>query len=186
MARSAGTLSIDSRGQASRSAIASLPASVTDHQRSFSAKLTCSPRYHRGGVAGASEKQSKALRELLGLRTAPEWHRRVQSLDRELVEGRRPHLTADEYEALLAPLIRLRLRRALMHALEDGVVSSPAAAQILGYLGHAHKDAYLEDLLDGGLFPNLASPDFTFLRDIKQRLNLDVQLLRSAVTPPSG
>lgn len=136
-------------------------------------------------MAGVSEKQSKALRELLGLRTAPEWQRRVQSLDRELVEGRRPDLTADEYEALLAPLIRLRLRRALMHALEDGVMSSPAAAQILGYLSRAHRDAYLEDLLDGSLFPNLASPDFTFLRDIKQRLHQDVQQLRSAVAPPA-
>src|SRR5215472_14306569 len=143
-------------------------------------------RYHRGGVVAASPEQKKALRELLGLRTAPEWHRKVQGLDRELVEGRRPDLTADEYEALLAPLIRLRLRRALMHALEDGVVSSPAAAQILGYFGHARKDAYLEDLLDGGLFPNLASPAFAFLLDIKQRLRHDVRQLRSAVTPSSS
>lgn len=137
-------------------------------------------------MVGASAEQRKALRELLGLRTAPEWQRKVQSLDRELVEGRRPGLTGEEYEALLAPLIRLRLRRALMHALEDGAISSPAAAQILGYLGRARKDAYLEDLLDGRLFPNLASPDFAFLREIKERLHRDVQQLRSAVTPPSS
>lgn len=137
-------------------------------------------------MVGASAEQRKALRELLGLRTAPEWQRKVQSLDRELVEGRRPGLTGEEYDALLAPLIRLRLRRALMHALEDGAISSPAAAQILGYLGRARKDAYLEDLLDGRLFPNLASPDFAFLREIKERLHRDVQQLRSAVTPPSS
>lgn len=137
-------------------------------------------------MVGASAEQRKALRELLGLRTAPEWQRKVQSLDRELVEGRRPGLTGEEYEALLAPLIRLRLRRALMHALEDGAISSPAAAQILGYLGRARKDAYLEDLLDGRLFPNLASPDFAFLREIKERLHRDVQQLRSAVKPPSS
>lgn len=137
-------------------------------------------------MVGASAEQRKALRELLGLRTAPEWQRKVQSLDRELVKGRRPGLTGEEYEALLAPLIRLRLRRALMHALEDGAISSPAAAQILGYLGRARKDAYLEDLLDGRLFPNLASPDFAFLREIKERLHRDVQQLRSAVTPPSS
>lgn len=137
-------------------------------------------------MVGASAEQRKALRELLGLRTAPEWQRKVQSLDRELVEGRRPGLTGEEYDALLAPLIRLRLRRALMHALEDGAISSPAAAQILGYLGRARRDAYLEDLLDGRLFPNLASPDFAFLREIKERLHRDVQQLRSAVTPPSS
>lgn len=137
-------------------------------------------------MVGASAEQRKALRELLELRTAPEWQRKVQSLDRELVEGRRPGLTGEEYEALLAPLIRLRLRRALMHALEDGAISSPAAAQILGYLGRARKDAYLEDLLDGRLFPNLASPDFAFLREIKERLHRDVQQLRSAVKPPSS
>lgn len=137
-------------------------------------------------MVGASAEQRKALRELLGLRTAPEWQRKVQSLDRELVEGRRPGLTSEEYEALLAPLIRLRLRRALMHALEDDAISSPAAAQILGYLGRVRKDAYLEDLLDGRLFPNLASPDFAFLREIKERLHRDVRQLRSAVTPPSS
>lgn len=137
-------------------------------------------------MVGASAEQRKALRELLELRTAPEWQRKVQSLDRELVEGRTPGLTGEEYEALLAPLIRLRLRRALMHALEDGAISSPAAAQILGYLGRARKDAYLEDLLDGRLFPNLASPDFAFLREIKERLHRDVQQVRSAVKPPSS
>jgi hypothetical protein len=145
-----------------------------------------SPALPSRRVVGASAEQRKALRELLGLRTAPEWQRKVQSLDRELVERRRPGLTSEEYEALLAPLIRLRLRRALMHALEDDAISSPAAAQILGYLGRARKDAYLEDLLDGRLFPNLASPDFAFLREIKERLHRDVRQLRSAVTPPSS
>jgi hypothetical protein len=129
-------------------------------------------------MAAPSEQQEKALRELLGLRTAPEWDREVQRLDRALVEGREPQLTAEEYDRLLAPVVRLRLRRALMHALEDGAVSSPAAAQILGYLGHARPEAYLEDLLDGRRFPNLASPDFAFLRDIKDRLHQDVQRLR--------
>jgi hypothetical protein len=130
-------------------------------------------------MAGPSEQQEKALRELLGLRTAPEWDREVQRLDRALVEGREPELTAEEYDRLLAPVVRLRLRRALMHALEDGAVSSPAAAQMLGYLSHGRTDAYLEDLLDGGRFPNLASPDFAFLREIKDRLHQDVRHLRS-------
>jgi hypothetical protein len=130
-------------------------------------------------MAGPSEQQEKALRELLGLRTAPEWDRTVQGLDRALVEGREPRLTAEEYESFLAPVIRLRLRRALMHALEDGAISSPAAAQILGYLGHGRRASQLEDLLDGRRFPNLASPDFAFLRDIKDRLHQDVRQLRS-------
>ena len=69
-------------------------------------------------MAGPSEQQEKALRELLGLRTAPEWDREVQRLDRALVEGRQPELTTEEYDRLLAPVVRLRLRRALMHALE--------------------------------------------------------------------
>jgi hypothetical protein len=130
-------------------------------------------------MALPSEQQEKALRELLGLRTAPEWDRKVQGLDRALVEGGEPRLTSDEYDSLLAPVIRLRLRRALMHALEGGAVSSPAAAQILGYFSHAGSTAYLEDLLDGRRFPNLSSPDFTFLRDIKDRLHQDVRQLRS-------
>src|SRR5438445_2799950 len=131
-------------------------------------------------MAGPSEQQEKALRELLGLRTAPEWDREVQKVDRALVEGRRPELTVAEYDRLLAPVIRLRLRRALMHALEDGAVSSPAAAQILGYLSHGRQDAYLEDLLDGRRFPNLATQDFAFMRDIKDRLHEDVRRLRPA------
>ena len=136
-------------------------------------------------MAGPSEQQEKALRELLGLRTAPEWDREVQRLDRALVEGREPELTAEEYDRLLAPVVRLRLRRALMHALEDGAVSSPAAAQMLGYLSHGRTDAYLEDLLDARRFPNLASSDFAFVREIKDRLHQDVQRLRSvARTPP--
>jgi hypothetical protein len=67
-----------------------------------------------------------------------------------------------------------------MHALEDGAVSSPAAAQILGYLSHGRQDAYLEDLLDGRRFPNLATQDFAFMRDIKDRLHEDVRRLRPA------
>ena len=134
-------------------------------------------------MARPSEQQEKALRELRGLRTAPEWDRDVQRIDRALVEGRRPELSPEEYERLLAPVIRLRLRRALMHALEAGVVSSPAAAQILGYIGHGGKNAYLEDLLDGRRFPNLASADFAFVREIKERLHQDVQQLRSVASP---
>jgi len=130
-------------------------------------------------MGGPTEQQANALRQLLGLRTAPEWDPDVQRLDRTLVEGRRPELTTEEYDRLLAPLVRLRLRRALMHALEDGAVSSPAAAQILGYMRQSGADAYLEDLLDSRRFPNVTSPDFAFLRDIKDRLHQDVQHLRS-------
>jgi len=130
-------------------------------------------------MGGPTEQQANALRQLLGLRTAPEWDPDVQRLDRTLVEGRRPELTTEEYDRLLAPLVRLRLRRALMHALEDGAVSSPAAAQILGYMRQSGADAYLEDLLDSRSFPSVTSPDFAFLRDIKDRLHQDVQHLRS-------
>jgi hypothetical protein len=133
-------------------------------------------------MAGPNEQQEKALREVLGLRTDPEWDPRVQSLDRALVEGREPELTSEEYDRLLAPVVRLRLRRALMHALEDGAISSPAAAQILGYLGRSPGHAYLEDLLDGRRFPNLATTDFTFLRAVKDRLQQDVRQLRSIAT----
>ena|SRR5258708_6899953 len=132
-------------------------------------------------MAGPTGQQERALRELLGLRTPPEWERRVQALDRALVDGRRPELTAQEYDSLLAPLVRARLRRALMHALEDGAISSPAAAQVLGYVRGAGANAYLEDLLDGRRFPNLASPDFSFLRAIKERLHEDVRQLREVV-----
>jgi hypothetical protein len=133
-------------------------------------------------MAGPNEQQEKALREVLGLRTAPEWDPRVQSLDRALVEGREPELTSEEYDRLLAPVVRLRLRRALMHALEDGAISSPAAAQILGYLGRSPGHAYLEDLLDGRRFPNLATTDFAFLRAVKDRLQQDVHQLKAIAT----
>jgi hypothetical protein len=135
-------------------------------------------------MAVPSEQQEKALRELLGLRTAPEWDREVQKIDRALVEGRPPQLTAEEYDRLLAPVVRLRLRRALMHALEDGALSAPAAAQILGYFRHGRNDAYLEDLLNAHLFPNLASTDFAFMRDIKARLHEDVRRLRAVTQAP--
>jgi len=137
-------------------------------------------------MGGPTEQQANALRQLLGLRTAPEWDPDVQRLDRTLVEGRRPELTTEEYDRLLAPLVRLRLRRALMHALEDGAVSSPAAAQILGYMRQSGADAYLEDLLDSRRFPNVTSPDFAFLRDIKDRLHQDVQHLRSVAQSEGG
>jgi hypothetical protein len=99
------------------------------------------------------------------------------------VAGAPVELTADEYQSLLAPLIRLRLRRALMHALEDDVITAPAAAQILGYLGHSRGQDTLEELLDPALFPNLDSPDFAFLKDIKGRLHQDVVELKAAATP---
>jgi hypothetical protein len=132
-------------------------------------------------MVGPTEQQKRALGELLGQRTPPEWDRRVQALDRALVEGREVELTAEEYESLLAPVIRLRLRRGLAHALEEGAISSPAAAQVLGFLRRRDRDVYLEDLLDAGRFPNLAAPDFAFLRDIKERLHQDVRQLRSVV-----
>jgi hypothetical protein len=128
-----------------------------------------------------TEPQRRALRELLSTRTPPEWDRRVQGLDRALVEGGDLALTAQEYETLLAPVIRLRLRRALAHALEDGAISSPAAAQVLGFLRHRDQDVSLEDLLDAHRFPNLSTADFAFLRSIKERLHEDVRHLRSAV-----
>jgi hypothetical protein len=130
-----------------------------------------------------SEQQEKALREKLSLRTAPEWDMKVQRLDRALVAGGAIELTGDEYESLLAPVIRLRLRRALMHALEDDVISAPAAAQILGYLGHSRGQGALEELLDPVRFPNLASPDFAFLNDIKRRLHQDLLELKAAARP---
>src|SRR2546425_7051894 len=76
-----------------------------------------SPALPSPAMAGPSEQQERALRELLGLRTAPEWDPEVQRVDRALVEGRRLELTAVEYDRLLAPVVRLRLRRAVMHAL---------------------------------------------------------------------
>jgi hypothetical protein len=133
-----------------------------------------------------SEQQETALREKLSLRTAPEWDMKVQNLDHALVAGGTLELTGDEYQSLLAPVIRLRLRRALMHALEDGVISAPAAAQILGYLGHSRGQGALEELLDPALFPNLASPDFAFLKDIKQRLHEDLLELKAAAQDPTG
>jgi hypothetical protein len=135
-------------------------------------------------MVGPSEQQKQALRDLLGARTPPEWDRRVATLDRALVEGAGVELTAEDYESLLAPLIRLRLRRGLAHALEEGAISAPAAAQVLGFLRHGEGgDVYLEDLLDARRFPNLSTGDFAFLRAIKDRLHEDVRQLRSVVAP---
>ena len=135
-------------------------------------------------MVGPSEQQKRALRELLGARTPPEWDRRVAALDRALVEGAEVELTAAEYEGLLAPVIRLRLRRALAHAVEEGAVSATAAAQVLGFVRHGEGgDVYLEDLLDPQRFPNLSTGDFAFLRAIKDRLHEDVRHLRSVVAP---
>ena len=130
-------------------------------------------------MSGPTDQQATALRELLAARTPPEWDARVQRLDQALVQGGPPDLTSSEYEMLLAPVIRLRLRRALMHALEDGVVSSPAAAQILGYVRQDTDRRFLEELLDSRHF-NLTSPDFAFLRDIKRRLREDLVQLKAA------
>jgi len=80
---------------------------------------------------------------------------------------------------LLAPVIRLRLRRALMHALQDGAISAPAAAQLLGFLRHS-RNGELEQLLDPALFPNLDSADFAFLHDVKHVLHNDVKKLKAA------
>ena len=131
-------------------------------------------------MAPPNARQESALRRLLEARTEPESDARVKDLDRALVEGRPLHLTPGAYEVLLAPVIRLRLRRALMHALTDGVVTSPAAAQILGYFSDERSAGSLEELFDVDRFPNLASPDFAFLREIKQRLRQDVLLLKAA------
>lgn len=131
-------------------------------------------------MTSPTDQQATALRELLANRTAPEWDARVQKLDQAMVEGGPPPLTSQQYEMLLAPVIRLRLRRALMHALEDGAVSSPAAAQILGYVRQDIDGRFLEELLDSRHFPNLGSPDFAFLRDIKRRLREDLVQLKAA------
>ena len=127
-----------------------------------------------------TDHQATALRELLTTRTPPEWDARVQRLDEALVQGGPSSLTGQEYEMLLAPVIRLRLRRALMHALEDGAVSSPAAAQILGYVRQDRDGRFLEELLDARHFPNLGTPDFAFLRVIKKRLREDLVQLKAA------
>lgn len=124
-------------------------------------------------------RQRQALGHLLGARTPLEWDMRVQRLDRALVEGAELRITKAEYDALLAPLVRLRLRRALMHAMEDGVISQTAASQLLGYAAHG-RGGFLEDLLDAARFPNLDSTDFAFLRQIKGRLHEDVKRVQAA------
>ncbi len=127
-----------------------------------------------------SGQQDEALRQLLGERTPEEWAPQARQLDRAL-DGREPlELTPGQYDALLPSVVRLRLRRALLQALEADAISGPAAAQILGYMGHHRQTVALEDLLDGRKFPNLASDDFAFLRDTKARLGDDVQRLKAA------
>lgn len=132
-----------------------------------------------------TQRQRQALGHLLGARTPLEWDMRVQRLDRALVEGTELQLTAAEYDALLAPLVRLRLRRALMHAMEDGVISQTAASQLLGYAAHG-RGGFLEDLLDAARFPNLDSPDFAFLREIKRLLYEDVKRVQAAARAAEG
>ncbi len=129
-------------------------------------------------MSSLSPQQDKALRQLLEQRTAVEWDAKARRLDRALEAGDGLEVSAKEYDRLLGAVIRLRLRRALMHALLDGAISSPAAAQILGFVGHNHAD--LEDLLDRGKFPNLASDDFAFLGEIKSRLRWDLLKLKEA------
>jgi len=137
-------------------------------------------RSGRSAVSGLSPQQEAGLRQLLEQRSAVEWDAKARRLDRALEGDGRLELSAAEYDRSLAAVIRLRLRRALMHALVDGAVSGPAAAQILGYVGHGQGAVELEDLLDPGRFPNLASDDFGFLRDIKNRLRWDLLKLKEA------
>ncbi len=125
-----------------------------------------------------SPQQEEALRELLERRTPSEWDSKARRIDRTLESGERLELTPEDYDASLGVVIRLRLRRALMHALIDGAMSSPAAAQILGFVGH--NQAPLEDLLDRQKFPNLTSDDFGFLREIRSRLRWDMLKLKEA------
>jgi len=125
-----------------------------------------------------SPHQEEALRGLLERKTGIEWDPKARRIDRALEAGQRLELTPEDYEASLGTVIRLRLRRALMHALIDGAISAPAAAQILGFVGH--NQAPLEDLLDRQKFPNLTSDDFGFLREIRSRLRWDMVKLKEA------
>jgi len=134
-------------------------------------------------VSSLSPQQDAALRQLLELRSTAEWGAAVRRLDRALEGDGKLELSADEYDRAVAPVIRLRLRRAMMHALVDGAVGGPAAAQVLGYLGRSPGPVELEDLLDQNKFPNLASDDFAFLREIKSRLRWDLVKLKEAAGP---
>ncbi len=127
-----------------------------------------------------NSSQEAALRQLLEQRTPPEWDPRPRQIDRALESGQPLTLTPPEYDRSLGTVVRIRLRRALMHALIDGAISSPAAAQILGFVGHHQDTIALEDLLDRQKFPNLESADFAFLGEIKQRLRWDMIKLREA------
>ncbi len=129
---------------------------------------------------GVSEQQEAALRELLEQRTPAEWDPKARELERALGEGRALDLTAADYERLLAAVIRLRLRRALTRALKAGAINAPAAAQVLGFVGHSRQTVALEDLLNRDKFPNLASGDFAFLREVKKGLAEDVRRLQAA------
>jgi hypothetical protein len=137
-------------------------------------------------VSSLSPQQEAALRQLLELRSTPEWGAVVRRVDRALEGEGKLALTAQEYDVSVAPVIRLRLRRAMMHALMDGAIAGSAAAQILGYIGRSPGSVELEDILDQGKFPNLASDDFSFLREIKSRLRWDlVKLKEAAGSQPS-
>ena len=129
-------------------------------------------------VSRLSPHQEQALRELLERRTPPEWGPKARRIDRTLESGQRLELTPEDYDTSLGTVIRLRLRRALMHAMIDDAISPPAAAQILGFVGH--NQASLEDLLNTKKFPNLGSEDFAFLREIKSRLRWDMLKLKEA------
>ena len=71
-----------------------------------------------------------------------------------------------------------------MHALEDGAIAAAAAAQILGFIRQGRGRTQLEDLLDAAAFPNLAAPDFDFLRQLKASLREDLVRLRGAAAQP--
>jgi hypothetical protein len=131
-------------------------------------------------MAPLTGRQADALRELLGGRTLPETAPKARALDQALNLGDLLNLTPADYDTQLVAIVRLRLRRGLLRALDGGTINAPAAAQILGFVGHNAATVSLEDLLDPGKFPNLTSPDFAFLRELKQALREDVEKLKSA------
>lgn len=131
-------------------------------------------------MASLTQRQADALRELLGGRTLPETAPKARAFDQALDLGAVLNLTPADYETQLVAIVRLRLRRGLIRALDGGTINAAAAAQILGFVGHNAATISLEDLLDQGKFPNVRSPDFAFLRELKQALRQDMEKLRSA------